>query len=90
MNFAGYACFIIDVFFFMKSVISSIALILLFQSPALISATIYLNCSITTGSMGFETRLLYFLKVFDVVLNPWDPIVDMPEPFMKVFCIAEL
>ncbi len=44
----------------------SIAFNLFPQSLTLISATIYLNSSINIGSIGFDTRLLVFLKAFDV------------------------
>jgi hypothetical protein len=66
------------------------ALILLFHSLVFISVIIYLKFSITIGSIGLLTRLFCFLNVFDVVLNPYDPIVEIPPPFMKVLYISEL
>lgn len=73
MNFAGGADLIMDKLEFVNYINVSIAFSLLPHSLTLKSATIYLNSSITIGSIGLDTRLFVFLKVFEVELKPPAP-----------------
>lgn len=82
MNLAGGAVLIVLMLFFTKSKRVSIDFSRLFHSLVLNSDTICLNSSIIIGSTGLETRLLVFLKVFEVLLKP--PRLVPPVLFKKV------
>lgn len=86
MNFAGGADLIVLILLLTKSVRVLIDFNLLFQSLVPNSLIICLNSSISIGSIGFETILLVFLKVLDVLLNP---ILAPPVLFWKVYYILK-
>lgn len=75
MNLAGYAFLMVFWFVLTNSERVSIVFIRLFQSLLAKSFRIFLNSSINIGSTGLETRLFCFLKVFEVVLNPYGAVM---------------
>lgn len=70
-------------FVFTNSLSVSIFFNLFCQSLVFISFTIFLNSSITKGSMGLETRLLVFLKApVEVEEKPKEPLAGIPVVFI--------